>query len=120
MSIGDRIKEEREKLGYSQEAFANAGGVSKRSQIMYEQNKTEVGAGYFSKIVEIGADIQYILTGKKIEDNQLQEDQIDNLDKITTMINVLNDDQKKEVLLVIKEKIRLNELEVLIKEKLKQ
>ncbi len=33
---------------------------------MYEQNKTEVGAGYFSKIVEIGVDIQYILTGKKL------------------------------------------------------
>lgn len=120
MSIGDRIKEEREKLGYSQEAFANAGGVSKRSQIMYEQNKTEVGAGYFSKIVEIGADIQYILTGKKIEDNQSQEAKIASSDKITSMINILNEDQKQEVLLVIKEKIRLNELEALIKQSLKQ
>jgi hypothetical protein len=32
------------------------------------------------------------------------------------MINVLNEDQKQEVLLVIKEKMRLNELENLMKE----
>ena len=83
---------------------------------MYEQNKTEVGAGYFSKIVEIGVDIQYILTGKKIDANQLQKDRIVNLDNITSMINVLNEDQKQEVLLVIKEKMRLNELENLMKE----
>ncbi len=46
----------------------------------------------------------------------MQKDRIVNLDNITSMINVLNEDQKQEVLLVIKEKMRLNELENLMKE----
>lgn len=63
MKIGDRIKSERERLGFNQDDFAEKGGVSRRSQIMYEQNKTEASAGYFAKIAEIGADVNYILTG---------------------------------------------------------
>jgi transcriptional regulator with XRE-family HTH domain len=68
MSIGIKIKEERERLGYSQQAFSDLGGVSKRSQIMYEQDKTEPSARYFTLISDIGADIGYILTGKRSSD----------------------------------------------------
>lgn len=64
MSVGSRIKEERERLGFSQEVFAERGGVSRRSQIMYEQDKTEASATYFTLIAELGADVNYILTGK--------------------------------------------------------
>ena len=62
MSVGERIKEEREKLGFNQDSFAEMAGVSRRSQIMYEQDKTDASAGYFTKIAEIGADVNYILT----------------------------------------------------------
>jgi transcriptional regulator with XRE-family HTH domain len=74
MSIGNRIKEERERLGYSQDAFAAVGGVSKRSQIMYEQDKTEAGAGYFTLISTVGADVKYILTDIRSQPyNAIQE-----------------------------------------------
>lgn len=66
MTIGQRIKEERERLGLSQEAFAQIGGVSKRSQIMYEQDKTEAGAGYCALIAQSGVDMNYILTGVRV------------------------------------------------------
>ena len=48
MSLGKRIKEERERLGYNQEAFAAVGNVSRRSQIMYEQDSSEPSAGKFT------------------------------------------------------------------------
>jgi transcriptional regulator with XRE-family HTH domain len=63
MNIGERIKAERERLGFKQDDFAEKGGVSRRSQVMYEQNKTDASAGYFTKIAELGADVNYILTG---------------------------------------------------------
>ncbi len=71
MSIGDRIKEERERLGFKQDDFAEKGGVSRRSQVMYEQNKTDASAGYFTKIAELGADVNYILTGVRVATGKL-------------------------------------------------
>lgn len=97
MSIGNRIKEERERLGYSQEAFAAIGDVSKRSQIAYEKDDTEAGARYFTLIANIGADISYILTGertishvkephasyaiKRVEDNE-EDDLLSSINKL--------------------------------------
>jgi transcriptional regulator with XRE-family HTH domain len=84
MKIGDRIKAEREKLGFNQDDFAEKGGVSRRSQIMYEQNKTEASAGYFTRIAEIGADVSYILTGvrSQIVQNVLGIENIDVLEDV--------------------------------------
>ena len=82
MKTGDRIKSERERLGFNQDDFAEKGGVSRRSQIMYEQNKTEASAGYFTKIAEIGADVSYILTGVRIHSVQ-SESKSEKIDDVT-------------------------------------
>ena len=66
MTIGNRIKDERERLKMNQEEFALQGGVSLRSQQMYERDKTDPAAGYFVSISKIGVDVNYILTGVRI------------------------------------------------------
>lgn len=63
VSIGRRLKEERERVGLSQTALAAAGEQSKRTQIYYEQDKVEPGAKYLSALARLGVDIQYVLTG---------------------------------------------------------
>ena len=63
VSIGDRLKEERERLGFTQPAFAGLAETTKKSQIDYEKNLTQPKAGYFAAISKVGADIQYIVTG---------------------------------------------------------
>lgn len=63
MSIGDRLKEERERLGFTQPAFAGLAETTKKSQIDYEKNLTQPKAGYFAAIAKVGADVQYIVTG---------------------------------------------------------
>ncbi|EJN6955781.1 helix-turn-helix domain-containing protein [Aeromonas allosaccharophila] len=62
-SIGDRLREERERLGLNQTAFGAIGGVQKQAQLKYEKGERFPDAGYLSEIVKVGADVQYIITG---------------------------------------------------------
>lgn len=63
---GTRISAERKRLKLSQPAFADAGGVGKGSQILYEKGNPPT-ADYLERIASIGADIFFILTGRRME-----------------------------------------------------
>lgn len=63
ISIGARIKEERERLGYDQEPFAALSGASRYSQIDWEKGKSFPNAKVLAAYASVGADVQYILTG---------------------------------------------------------
>lgn len=63
MTIGARLKEERERLGFTQPAFAGLSETTKKSQIDYEKDLTQPKAGYLAAISKVGADVQYIVTG---------------------------------------------------------
>ena len=65
MSIGDRLKEERERIGLSQEKLGAVGGVQKRAQINYEAGVRHPDAAYLSAVAEAGLDVLYILTGQR-------------------------------------------------------
>lgn len=65
MSIGLRLKEERERLGFTQPVFAGLAGTTKKSQIDYEKDLTQPKAGYLAVIANVGADVQYIITGQR-------------------------------------------------------
>lgn len=64
MTIGDRLKEERGRLGMSQPDFAALAGTTKKSQITYEKGVMP-DAGYLAAIALAGADIQYVVTGER-------------------------------------------------------
>jgi transcriptional regulator with XRE-family HTH domain len=63
MSIGERLREERERLGFNQTDFAGLGEASLRSQIEWEKGKAYPNAKILAAIAAAGADVQYILTG---------------------------------------------------------
>lgn len=63
MSIGERLREERERLDFAQPAFAALASTTKKSQIDYEKDLTQPKAGYLAAIARVGADVQYIVTG---------------------------------------------------------
>lgn len=65
MSIGERLKEERERLGFTQPSFAGLAETTKKSQIDYEKDLTQPKAGYLAVIAKVGADVQYIITGQR-------------------------------------------------------
>lgn len=65
MSIGERLRDERERLGFTQPAFAGLAETTKKSQIDYEKDLTQPKAGYLAAIAKVGADVQYIVTGQR-------------------------------------------------------
>lgn len=65
MSIFLRLREERERLGLTQEAFGTAGGVLKRAVINYEKGERFPDVSFLAGIANTGADVLYIVTGKR-------------------------------------------------------
>lgn len=63
MNIGERLREEREKLRYSQEKLGAIGGVQKRAQINYESGERQPDAAYLRGVAQVGVDVQYVLLG---------------------------------------------------------
>lgn len=63
MTIGLRLKEERERIGLSQAAMGKLGGTTKKTQIDYETDRTPPKATYLSAIAAAGVDVGYLITG---------------------------------------------------------
>jgi transcriptional regulator with XRE-family HTH domain len=67
VSIGNRLREERERLGFSQSSFAEITGAHRKSQGNYELGERMPDAAYLAAIAAAGADVLYILTGQRAE-----------------------------------------------------
>ena len=63
LSISERLREERGRLGISQSALAEIGGVVRRAQQNYENGSRIPDGAYFAKVAEIGIDVLYVITG---------------------------------------------------------
>lgn len=64
-TIGERLREERERLGLSQTAFGARGGVLKQAQLKYEQGTRMPDAAYLAAVAAHGVDVTYVLTGNR-------------------------------------------------------
>lgn len=62
--IGERLKEERKRLGFSQPAFAALVEASKSSQASWEQEIAYPNAKALEVWARLGMDVAYVLTGK--------------------------------------------------------
>jgi transcriptional regulator with XRE-family HTH domain len=67
MSIGERLREERERLGMTQPAFAAIAGTTKQTLFSWETGKTAPDASQLSALAASGVDVLYILTGITLE-----------------------------------------------------
>ncbi|WP_065760982.1 helix-turn-helix domain-containing protein [Pseudomonas defluvii] len=65
MGIGERLKEERERLGLSQTDFAALAGASKNSQYNYEKGERSPDANYLFAAAMQGVDVLYVITGER-------------------------------------------------------
>ncbi|SNX59078.1 Helix-turn-helix domain-containing protein [Nitrosomonas ureae] len=95
MNIGERLVQERKRLGLSQTAFAKQIGVSLSSQKRYELGEREPNIGYLERAMRLGMDISYILTDIRREQDHLKELGIDEFhgarifDAIANYLNLL-------------------------------
>ncbi|PTT40214.1 transcriptional regulator [Acidovorax sp. HMWF018] len=71
ISIGERLREEREAMGKTQSDFAGiaaaAGvpGATRQSQAKYEKGLASPSAAYLSAVALQGVDVRYVLTGER-------------------------------------------------------
>ncbi|KXK69689.1 XRE family transcriptional regulator [Pseudomonas monteilii] len=65
MTIGDRLKEERSRLGLSQTDLAAVGEVGKTTQINYEKGAGSPDARYLAAVANRGVDVLYVVTGTR-------------------------------------------------------
>ena len=66
MNLNGRIKEERERLGYSQTAFAALAEASKHSQINCEKGTGTPTAAVLAAWAAHGLDVLYVVTGQRM------------------------------------------------------
>lgn len=67
MTIGIRLKEERERITLSQVAMGEYAGTTKKTQIDYETDRTPPKANYLAKVATLGVDVGYVITGLRAE-----------------------------------------------------
>lgn len=65
MQLGERLREERERLGYNQADFAALAGATRKTQFNYETGERSPDANYLLAIGAAGADVQYIVMGMR-------------------------------------------------------
>lgn len=66
MTLGERLKLERQRLNLSQADFGARVGVSKTSQFNYESGERTPDAQYLTTAHELGVDVLYVLTGQSL------------------------------------------------------
>jgi transcriptional regulator with XRE-family HTH domain len=71
MSFGERLAEERKRLGLKQAEFAALVGTDVPKQSLYENDRRELRADYLARLAAARCDIVYIVTGRRSDGDWL-------------------------------------------------
>lgn len=71
--IGERLKEERERLRLTQPVFAAQANTKKGSVINWEKGASSPTAVQLAALADIGVDVQYVVTGRRSEEALSEE-----------------------------------------------
>lgn len=80
VKVGERIRSERKRLGHNQTEFAALAGIELATQSRYETAKQRPKLDYLFAIASVGADTQFILTGRRNLGDALTTQEITVLD----------------------------------------
>ncbi|KVE64663.1 transcriptional regulator [Burkholderia vietnamiensis] len=79
-SIGNRLKEERMRIGMSQAEFATLGGLGKQAQLNYESGARSPDANYLAALANVGVDVLYVITGDRAQRPTVPDDEAELLE----------------------------------------
>lgn len=65
VSIGERLREERVRIGLSQTVFGEVGGVTKKMQMLYEGGEWAAESAYLHAVAGSGVDVRNVITGSR-------------------------------------------------------
>jgi transcriptional regulator with XRE-family HTH domain len=113
MTIGKRLKEERERLGFTVVAFAEAAGSKKHTVIDWQNDVSSPPAARLAMLAEHGVDLLYVLTGSRsqpiVADPEIELSRRERA--FWDMYKELDDKDQREIYHDIQEKKRLADLE---------
>lgn len=72
-AFGQRLREERKRLGIAMDDLSQAGSVSRASQSNYETGRNRPDSDYLCAVAEAGLDVVYLLTGRRSKSQALQD-----------------------------------------------
>lgn len=70
-SLGQRWKQERLRLGLSQEEFASKGGVSRATAYLYESGDRVPSMEFLVRLLSIGVDLGFLIYGERGSANRI-------------------------------------------------
>lgn len=73
--FGLRLREERKRLGLSQEQFAESVGIKRLAQSQYEAETRDPRVAYLAAVGVAGADLYYLMFGKRVDESGLTTEQ---------------------------------------------
>lgn len=88
-----RLREERARLGLTQEDFGGLGGVKKLAQWTYEKGDRSPDAAYLGQLWFEGVDVQYVLTGLRADARVL--DSFRRAAEVTKQADVTDDERQQ-------------------------
>ena len=95
MTMGERLKEERLRIGVNQTVLAEKCGVTKNTQLAYEKGERNPDTAYLAAASSLGVDVLYVITGQRIPVSE----GVLLVDEMELLLNVraLEDDDKAAV-----------------------
>lgn len=94
--IGQRLREERERLKLGVLDFAMATGVSDRSQRNYETGKRLPDLEYLARAKELDIDIDYVITGERSNWRSFSEEVEHQCDMMEAVVLTLEEALQRE------------------------
>ena len=64
-SVGERLREERTRLGLTQQELGAACGVHRRAVVNYESDENYPGGAFLGAALRAGMDVHYVLSGSR-------------------------------------------------------
>ena len=81
LGFGSRLRKERERLGFNQDAFATAVGIKRLAQSSYEKEQTSPNIRYLVEIGNLGVDLVFLLFGIQSPKNALPAESQQRIEK---------------------------------------
>ena len=75
--LGDRLREERDRLGLNQTDFGLQVGVSRGTQKAYELGTGAPDVRYLAALEAIGVDVSYVLIGRRFTQETADVDEVE-------------------------------------------
>jgi transcriptional regulator with XRE-family HTH domain len=93
--LGSRLKEERKRLGLSQQEFGSIGGVEANAQGKYESGERIPRSDYLAELGKKGVDVLYVLSGKR---TPMSADSLNDTERaIITHYRALSEDDQEAI-----------------------